>query len=70
MGEWKDGIFQPGEDLRGRYIRSRMKERYPQLEDEFAVMWYGTEKEKTDHANYRAAVKVEADRLYPKAEKA
>ena len=67
MGEWKDGVFQPGTDLRGNYIRSRMRERYPQIEDEFAVMWYGTEQEKADHASYRALIKAEADKLYPKA---
>ena len=69
MNQWREGVFQPETDLRGAYIRGRMREKYPQLEDEFAVMWYGTEQEKADHATYRSAVKAEADRLYPKAER-
>lgn len=39
MNQWRDGVFQPETDLRGAYIRGRMREKYPQLEDEFAVMW-------------------------------
>ena len=66
MGRWQDGIFIPNPDKRGEYIRVRMREKYPQIDDEFAVMWYGTTEEKAEHAAWRDAVKAEADRLYPK----
>ena len=66
MATWRDGVFLPGEDLRGEYIRARMRERYPQIEDEVAILNYGTEAERAEHAEYRAMVKADADRLYPK----
>lgn len=68
MNKWVNGIYRPEEDVRGLYIRTRMKEKYPHIEDEFAVMWYGTEEEKAEHSAYRAKIKEEADRWYPKTE--
>lgn len=68
-GRWEGGIYCPPEDQRGAYIRGRMRERYPRIEDEFAIMAYGTEEEKTEHAAWRAEVKRDADRRFPKEER-
>lgn len=64
----RDGIYHLEVDVRGAFIRAKMRERYPRIEDEFAIMAYGTEEEKAEHAAWRAEVKAEADRRFPKEE--
>ena len=66
-GRWDGGRYCPPEDLRGAFIRARMRERYPRIEDEFAIMAYGTAEERAAHAAWRAEVKAEADRKFPKS---
>lgn len=65
---FQNGVYVPQEDLRGAFIRAKMRERYPNMEDEFAVAVYGTAEERAAHAAWRAEVKALADERYPKAE--
>lgn len=62
----KDGVYHLEVDVRGAFIRAKMRERYPRIEDEFAIMAYGTAEERAAHAEWRAEVKAEADRRFPK----
>ena len=62
----KNGVYHLEADPRGAFIRAKMRERYPRIEDEFAVVIYGTEEEKLEHAAWRAETKTEADRRFPK----
>lgn len=65
MGRWKDGVYTPDGDARGAFIRAEMRERYPRIEDELAVLFYGSAEERAEHAAHRAAVKEAADRRFP-----
>lgn len=64
----RDGVYHLEADIRGAFIRAKMRERYPRIEDEFAVAVYGTAEEKAAHAAWRDEVKREADRRFPKKE--
>ena len=61
----QDGVY-TSIDQRGVFIRGRMKEFYPNIDDEIAVLNYGTDEEKLLHAQRRAAIKAEADEWFPK----
>ena len=67
-GRWENGRYCPPEDRRGAFIRAKMREKYPRMEDEFAVAVYGTAEERAAHAAWRDEVKAEADRRFPKKE--
>ena len=62
----RDGVYHLEADVRGAFIRAKMREKYPRMEDEFAVAVYGTAEERAAHAAWRAEVKAEADRKFPK----
>lgn len=62
----RDGVYHLEVDVRGAFIRAKMREKYPRIEDEFAVAVYGTAEEKAAHAAWRDEVKREADRRFPK----
>ena len=62
----RDGVYRLETDARGAFIRAKMREKYPRMDDEFAIAVYGTEAEKAEHAAWRAGVKAEADRRFPK----
>lgn len=64
----RDGVYHLEVDVRGAFIRAKMREKYPRIEDEFAVAVYGTAEEKAAHAAWRDEVKREADRRFPKKE--
>ena len=62
----RDGVYHLEADVRGAFIRAKMRERYPRIEDEFAVAVYGTAEERAAHAAWRDEGKAEADRRFPK----